>query len=146
METYESLLEQGESCIRLLQGYSRDHRPDLNQAVLQLITSNEGNIPLQAADGNSSNKTAFTRVVAEHLKSFRQAVENRYIVGDSAFYTPATLQAFKREQRLFVTPVPMQIKEAKELIFEVLYDKTVEMAEGYRAFKSISCYAGVEQR
>jgi transposase len=145
---YESLLEQGEACIRLVQGYSRDHRPDLNQAVLQLITSNEGNIPLymQAADGNSSDKTAFTQIVAEHLKSFRQAVENRYIVGDSALYTPATLQVFKEEQSLFVTRVPMQIKEAKELIFEVPYDKTVEIAEGYRAFESTSCYAGVEQR
>ncbi|BBI16387.1 hypothetical protein [Neochlamydia sp. S13] len=65
METYESLLEQGEACIRLLQGYSRDHRPDLNQAVLQLITSNQGNIPLQAADSNSSDKTAFTQIVAK---------------------------------------------------------------------------------
>jgi transposase len=82
----------------------------------------------------------------KHLKNFRQAVENRYIVGDSALYTPATLQVFKEEQRSFVTPVPMQIKEAKELIFEVPYDKTVEIAEGYRAFKSTSCYAGVEQR
>ncbi|KIC73272.1 Transposase, IS4 family protein [Neochlamydia sp. EPS4] len=145
---YESLLEQGEACIRLVQGYSRDHRPDLNQAVLQLITSNEGNIPLymQAADGNSSDKTAFTQIVGEHLKSFRQAVENRYIVGDSALYTPATLQVFKEEQSLFVTRVPMQIKEAKELIFEVTYDKTVEITEGYRAFESTSCYAGVEQR
>lgn len=42
---YESLLEQEESRIQLVQGYSRDHRPDLNQAVLQLITSNQGNLP-----------------------------------------------------------------------------------------------------
>ncbi|MBS4165365.1 Uncharacterized protein NEOC65_000422 [Neochlamydia sp. AcF65] len=92
---YESLLEQGEACIRLVQGYSRDHRPDLNQAVLQLITSK---------------------------------------------------QVFKEEQSLLVTRVPMQIKEAKELIFEVPYNKTVEIAEGYRAFESTSCYASVEQR
>jgi transposase len=43
---YYSLLEQGESRINLVQGYSRDHRPDLNQVVLQMITSNQGNIPL----------------------------------------------------------------------------------------------------
>ncbi len=30
---YDSLLEQGESRIEIVQGYSRDHRPDLNQAV-----------------------------------------------------------------------------------------------------------------
>jgi len=43
---YSSLLEQGESRIELVQGYSRVHRPDLNQVVLQMITSNQGNIPL----------------------------------------------------------------------------------------------------
>jgi transposase len=65
-----------------------------------------------------------------------------YIVGDSALYRPATLQVFKREQSLFVMRVPMQIKEAKELIFEAPYDKTVEI----RAYKATSCYVGVEQR
>ncbi|WP_213156294.1 hypothetical protein [Neochlamydia sp. AcF65] len=59
---------------------------------------------------------------------------------------PATLQVFKIEQSLFATRVPMQIKEAKELLFEAPYDKTVEIVEGYRAFKTASCYAGVEQR
>ena len=68
---YHSLLEQEESRIQLIQGYSRDHRPDLNQAVLQMITSNQGNIPLfmQAASGNSSDKTAFSEIVAQHAKS-----------------------------------------------------------------------------
>ena len=108
---YFSLLEQGESCIQLVQGYSRDHRPDLNQAVLQLITSNQGNIPLfmQAASGNSSDKTAFAEIVAEHAKSFKAAVENRYIVGDSALYTPASIKALNEENCLFVSRVPSKI-------------------------------------
>ncbi|KIC76509.1 hypothetical protein DB41_FX00180 [Neochlamydia sp. TUME1] len=63
-----------------------------------------------------------------------------YIVGDSALYTPTTSQVFKREQSLFAARVPVQIKEAKELIVEAPYDKTVEI----RAFKATSCYAGVE--
>ncbi|BBI16965.1 hypothetical protein [Neochlamydia sp. S13] len=69
-----------------------------------------------------------------------------YIVGDSALYTPNTLQVFKREQSLFVARVPLQIKEVKEFIFEAPYDKTVKIVEVYRAFKTTSCYAGVEQR
>nr|WP_166155150.1 hypothetical protein [Neochlamydia sp. AcF84]NGY94738.1 hypothetical protein [Neochlamydia sp. AcF84] len=59
---------------------------------------------------------------------------------------PATLQVFKIKQSLFATRVPMQIKEAKELLFKAPYDKSVEIVEGYRAFKTASCYAGVEQR
>jgi transposase len=61
---YEGLLGQGEGRIQIIPGYSRDHRPDLNPVVLQLITSNQGNIPLfmQAASGNSSDKSAFAEI------------------------------------------------------------------------------------
>ncbi len=32
--------------VRVTQGYSRDHRPDLNQVVAQFICENEAGIPL----------------------------------------------------------------------------------------------------
>ena len=32
--------------INITKGYSRDHRPDLNQAILQLIVENQAGIPL----------------------------------------------------------------------------------------------------
>ena len=107
---YNSLIEQGESRIKLVQGYSRDHRPDLNQAVLQLITSNQGNLPLymQAADGNTSDKTAFSEIIGKNVESFRKAIENKYFVGDSALYTPNSLQAFETNKSFFVTRVPMK--------------------------------------
>lgn len=83
---YDGLLGQQEGRIQIMPGYSRDHRPDLNQVVLQLITSNQGNIPLfmQAASGNSADKSAFAEIVQQHLASFQEAVNNRYLVGDSA--------------------------------------------------------------
>ncbi len=83
---YNGELEQDDHRIKITRGYSRDHRPKLNQVVLQLITSNEGNIPLfmQAAGGNTADKTAFSEIVAKHISSFQSAVKNRYIVGDSA--------------------------------------------------------------
>jgi len=104
---YEGLLGQGEGRIQIIPGYSRDHRPDLNQVVLQLITSNQGNIPLfmQAASGNSSDKSAFAEIVQEHLASFQAAVNNRYLVGDSALYTPDSLTAVVAAKGFFVTRV-----------------------------------------
>ena len=55
--------------IRLTQGYSRDHRPDLNQVVLNLIVEHQAGIPLHMAglDGNTSDKTAFTDTVTQHV-------------------------------------------------------------------------------
>ncbi len=71
---YDSLLEQGESRIEIVQGDSRDHRPDLNQAVLNMMTSNQGNIPLfmQAASGNSSDQTAFPKLFQSTSKAFKK--------------------------------------------------------------------------
>ena len=52
--------EEDSQLLHLTKGYSRDHRPDLNQVVLTLIADNQAGIPLhmEALDGNSSDKTA----------------------------------------------------------------------------------------
>ena len=43
--------------IQLTKGYSRDHRPELNQAILSLITENQAGIPvyMKAHSGNSQD-------------------------------------------------------------------------------------------
>ena len=145
---YFSLLEQDESCIQLVQGYSRDHRPDLNQAVLQMITANEGNIPLfmQAASGNNSDKTAFAEIVKKHAKSFREAVENRHLVGDSALYTPTSIQAMDKENCLFVTRVPNRIQAVSECIAKCERKEMIQLDHGYCAQEYDSNYADVSQR
>lgn len=145
---YDSLLGQEEGRIQIVPGYSKDHRPDLNQVVLQLITSNQGNIPLfmQAASGNISDKSAFTEIVQQHLASFQSAVNNRYLVGDSALYTPAALKAVVEANGLFVTRVPMQINEAKDLICQSKRSDMISMGEGYFAKEERSSYSGINQR
>jgi len=144
---YYSLLEQGESQIRLTQGYSRDHRPDLNQAVLQMITSNQGNIPLfmQAASGNSEDKSAFAEIVEEHAKSFREAINNRYLVGDSSLYTPRSLEELHKADCLFLTRVPSRIKEVQECINRSEHQEMQDLGNGYFGKKYSSTYAGVPQ-
>lgn len=45
--------------ISITYGYSRDHRPDLKQFIIELICSSDGDIPifLKAASGNQSDTT-----------------------------------------------------------------------------------------
>lgn len=145
---YQSLLEQGEVRIQLVPGYSRDHRPELNQAVLQLITSNQGGLPLfmQAASGNSSDKTAFSEIVKHHIKSFEEAVKNRYFVGDSALYTPDSLKALADAGSLFVTRVPAQINAAKECIQKTDRSEMRCLGNGYYSKEYESSYTGLKQR
>ena len=38
--------ERAEQAIHITHGYSKDHRPDLKQAVLELIVSQDGGVPL----------------------------------------------------------------------------------------------------
>lgn len=145
---YNSLIEQDESRIKLTRGYSRDHRPELNQAILQMITSNQGNLPLfmQAASGNTSDKTAFSEIISEHLKSFQAAVGNRYFVGDSALFTPASIQALDNSNSLFVTRVPSLIIEGKKLISKTNCENMSELSSGYKGYEYEVEYAGVLQR
>ena len=69
-----------EKSINITRGYSRDHRPDLNQVVLSLITENQAGIPLymQAVSGNVNDTETFKKTVKSHLKSLKATYHNTY--------------------------------------------------------------------
>ena len=62
---YNSNQAPEEGVIHIIKGYSRDHRPDLNQVVLQLICEHRAGIPLlmQTLNGNNSDKESFRDMV-----------------------------------------------------------------------------------
>ena len=51
-----------------MRGYSRDHRPELNQVVLNLIIENQAGIPayMQAASGNINDNEGFKNIDKQH--------------------------------------------------------------------------------
>jgi len=55
---YNSDEEPEEGVVQITKGYSRDHRPDLNQIVLQLISERQAGIPLlmEPLNGNNTDK------------------------------------------------------------------------------------------
>ncbi|MDQ7048155.1 MAG: IS1634 family transposase [Enterobacterales bacterium] len=59
------------NAIKLVRGYSRDHRPELNQVVLNLITENQAGIPvyMQAASGNVNDAEGFKKSLNHILKA-----------------------------------------------------------------------------
>ena len=138
------------NCIRLCKGYSRDHRPDLNQAILLLLTENRAGIPLfmKAASGNVTDKTSFKQVVSQHIKSFKAALNARYFIGDAALYAAETIQDLNQQDQLFISRVPLNIGVAKELVQSAPLRSmdTVDGVEHYEAIETLSEYAGVVQR
>jgi transposase len=106
--------------ILIKKGYSRDHRPDLKQCVLDLIVNNQEGIPLfmRTGDGNESDKAVFAKI----LKEFKKQIQlDSIFIADSALYSQENIQLMKDLE--WITRVPVTIKKAKELI------QTVEISE-----------------
>jgi len=131
--------------LHLTKGYSRDHRPDLNQVVLNLITENRSGIPIhmEALDGNSNDKTSFRQTITDHIDQLQTTTCFDYLVMDSAGYTEQGIR--ERSQGVkWISRPPESIKEVKELInSEVNWTKFDEKHK-YSPFSSF--YGGVEQR
>ncbi|MCW7551620.1 IS1634 family transposase [Endozoicomonas gorgoniicola] len=146
----EEVSDEDLNCIRLCKGYSRDHRPDLNQAILLLLTENRAGIPMfmKAASGNVTDKTSFKQVVSEHIKSFKAALNARYFIGDAALYVAETVQELSQQDQLFISRVPLNIGAAKELVQSAPLRSMVEVEgfEHYESVETLSDYAGVVQR
>ena len=72
--------------IEICHGYSRDHRPDLKQFVMNLVCWGDGDIPafIELADGNQSDKARF----AEVIDQFQQQWDfDGLYVADGALYS-----------------------------------------------------------
>lgn len=134
--------------LQLVQGYSRDHRPDLNQVVLELICENEAGLPvyMKAMSGNTNDNRSFTEVVKHHLHSLKAAQESRYLVGDAALYSAETLRLLHQQQQLFVTRVPATLLEARQAVTTVGEVPLQPLDNGYQGRWVDSCYAGIPQR
>lgn len=112
---YNSRLEEvGEHVVHIRQGYSRDHRPDLNQVVLNLIVDNKADIALHMAglDGNTSDKTAFNETIRDHIGQLQAVYSIDYVVMDSAGYTQKTITDCG-ETIKWVSRVPDTLTESK---------------------------------
>ena len=101
--------------IHITPGYSRDHRPDLNQVVLQLIAERQAGIPLlmEPLGGNNSDKTSFRETVKAHVDQLNREVGLEYLIADSALYTAETLS--EMNGFYWITRVPETLELARFL-------------------------------
>lgn len=137
--------EPEREAIRITYGYSKDHRPDLKQVVLQLITHHKSALPvwLEVLSGNSNDKKAFKETLKAYYKELG-AEEQPYVVMDSAGYTEDTLK--ESQDILWVMRVPETLAQAKQLVKETPFDELVELELGYWGKEVTRKYAGVQQR
>jgi transposase len=142
---YNSAAPTQDGVIQITQGYSRDHRPDLNQVVLQLVCERQAGIPLlmDALSGNNSDKESFRDTVKTHVGQMQSDVGLEYVVADSALYVAETLREMSRFK--WISRVPQTLSLAGEIIHSVAPDLMNHPEQ--TAFRSLgTVYGSVQQR
>ena len=132
------------AAITLTHGYSRDHRPDLKQFMVDLMCSGDGDVPLylRVANGNESDQAVF----AQLMKDFQKQWDSEALfVADAALYSQENLQSLTNLR--WLSRVPASIKAAK-LLMEQISEEAFTSAQlsGYRWACICSTYAGIRQR
>jgi transposase len=137
--------EPEREAIRVTYGYSKDHRPDLKQVVVQLITSHKSALPVwfEALSGNSNDKKTFKATVKAYCQQLK-ASEQPYLVMDSAGYSEATLK--EAQEIRWLMRVPETLTPAKAWVRDPPATEMVELASGYQGKEVAFTYAGVQQR
>jgi transposase len=130
--------------IKITYGYSRDHRPDLKQFIIDLICSGDGDIPIffKSASGNEADSASFAKILVD----FKKQIEvDSLMVADSALYTGANIQLLSEIK--WLSRVPLSLAEAKRLVSDTSDSELIKsQINGYSYAVKRSYYADVEQR
>ena len=109
---YESEATQ-EGSIEITYGHSKAHRPDLKQFLIELICSNDGDVPVafEASSGNQSDQAVF----GKRLKAFAEQWDvEGLLVSDSALYNQENLRQLGGLH--WLTRVPLSVGQAQKLV------------------------------
>jgi transposase len=145
---YNSNEEPEEQVVHITKGYSRDHRPDLNQVVLELIVEHQAGIPvlMQPLSGNSSDAQEFGQVIRAHIEQLHTTYGATYLVADSALYSEDNLATLAQTAIKWITRVPATVSEAHAALAAANPQAMAPLTEGYRYQELTSTYGSVDQR
>jgi transposase len=145
---YNSDAPPDEQVVHITPGYSRDHRPDLNQVMLELVVEHQAGIPvlMQPLSGNSHDGTVFGQVVSDHIAQLHTTYGATYLVADSALYSADNLQKLAETRLKWITRVPATLREAQAVLAQADPQTMAPLTEGYRYRVVPSSYGGVAQR
>jgi len=144
---YNSAHPPEEGVIWITKGYSRDHRPELNQCILNLIVESQASIPIHmsTASGNSDDKTGFRTLIQTHIDNLQNVHGFTYLVADSALYVEETVQVLA-ERVLFISRMPATLSIVKDLLEKVDVSLMHRIDETYGYQEVGGVYGGVKQR
>jgi transposase len=139
--------DSDEHAMAITHGYSKDHRPDVKQAVLELMVSQDGGVPLlsKSWDGNASDTKVFQERAQTLMTTFKNSPSPRYVVADGKLYHKehaANLKALP-----FITRIPNTLKVVSQVMRQALALDTWHDIDAQRRYQCLElCHFGMEQR
>jgi len=139
--------ENEPATITLRRGYSKDHRPDLKQAVLEMMVSQDGGVPLmcQAWDGNSNDSRIFKERSQALFEQFQTGDSPRYLIADSKLYSQDNSANLARLG--YITRIPNTLTVSRQLINQAWAYNQWQIAPDGRHYQSWSLgHYDIDQR
>src|SRR5215831_15534153 len=139
--------ESDEHVLIITHGYSKDHRPDLKQAVLELMVSQDGGVPLlsKSWDGNTSDTKVFQERAQTLMTTFKNSPSPRYVVADAKLYSEENAANLKKLG--FITRVPGTLKLVTHVIAQALGEDTWQSLDETTRYQAIELgHYGMAQR
>ncbi len=133
--------------IEITYGYSRDHRPDLKQFIIELISSGDGDIPIffDTASGNQSDSSSFAQIFISYKEQIKSEDDDSLMVADAALYNAKNISLLSGMK--WLSRVPLTIGMAKDKVSTLLSPDFINSSlPGYSYAEIKSNYGGVEQR
>ena len=139
--------DSDEHAITITHGYSKDHRPDLKQAVLELMVSQDGGVPCvsKSWDGNTSDIQVFQERAQALMTAFAHTPSPRYLVADAKLYHADNAPHLKNMG--FITRIPNTLGVVSQVIRQALtWDTWHPVDDNLRYQRLELCHYGMAQR
>ncbi len=143
----EYVPDSDEQAMRITHGYAKDHRPNVKQAVLELVVSHDGGVPLvsQSWDGNSSDTAMFRERAAALIATFQHSPTPRYLGADATRYTEAN--AANLHTLGCITRIPNTLNRVSPVITHAeRWDAWPRLDDTTRYQRVEFCHDGLAQR
>src|SRR5262245_41723210 len=145
--TGDYIPDSDEHAICITHGYSKDHRPDLKQAVLELMVSQDGGTPFvsKSWDGNTSDTRVFQERAEALMSAFKSTPSPRYLVADAKLSCEAN--AAHLVQLGFITRIPATLKVVSQVISQARQWGTWPPFDDHTRYQPLAlCHYGLAQR
>jgi len=139
--------DSDEQAICITHGYSKDHRPDLKQAVLELMVSQDGGVPFvsKSWDGNTSDTQLFQERAQAFMRALKTSPSPRYLIADAKLYTEDNAANLQRLG--FITRLANTIGVVSHVIEQALTWDTWHTFDETTRYQGVElCHYGMAQR